>query len=335
MPKKIHLELIRVFAIILVVFNHTPAFHIPIQSAEVTWLWVLMLAASLADKIGVPLFFMVSGALLLGREESLMHVLRHRVLRMLLVLALFLVAQNAYSVGIGQLTLAEGVHQMMRLKSPAPTTWFLPAYIAFLLILPLLQLLAQHMQPRHFVYLIILHLVFYEFIPLQHTPLSPGLPSRAIDGWLYIFPLLGYAAEHGRCGAWAGNLRRLGLYATVALVAGVLLNASIALFFHRPVNQHLTCFNGTALFPALFCYAVAKRYAPSLPQGLQRVLLLLGSATFTVMLTENIFRGIISARMAGYYSSYAASCVVTLLTCGCGWLLGMLFKRLPFIRRLV
>lgn len=335
MPKKIHLELIRVFAIMLVVFNHTPAFHMPLQSAEVTWSWVLMLAASLADKMGVPLFFMVSGALLLGREESLMHVLRHRVLRMLLVLALFLVAQNAYFVGIGQLTLAEGVHQMVRLKSPAPATWFLSAYTAFLLILPLLRLLAQHMQPRHFVYLIILHLVFYEFIPLEHTPLSPWLPSTAIVGWLYIFPLLGYAAEHGKCGAWAGKLNRLGLYAAAALGAGVLLNAAFPLLLHRLPSVRLVCFSGTVLFPALFCYAAAKRYAPSLPQGLQRVLLLLGPATFTIMLTENMFRGIISAHMTDYSSSYATSCVVTLLTCGGGWLLGMLFKRIPLIRRLV
>ena len=297
-----------------------------------------MLTVSLADKVAVPLFFMVSGALLLGREESLVQVLRHRVLRMLAVLALFLLAQNAYYVSIGKISLTEGLLNLPFASSPAWASWFLLAYTAFLLMLPLLRLLAQRMQPRHFIYLIILHLVFCEFIPLKCAPLSPWLPLTTHTGTtsnIYIYALLGYAAEHGKWGAWSENLRRLGTCAAVALVAGVLLNTSLALFRHHPVDQQHACFVGTVLFPTLFCYMVAKRYAPGLPPGLQRVLLLLGSATFTVMLTENIFRGIIGARMADYETSYAASCAVTLLTCGCGWLLGMLFKRLPFIRRLV
>ena len=67
--RKLHLEMIRIIAVFLVIFNHTDGFIYYIETTNrLTWLFSLGMAG--ICRIAVPLFFMVSGALLLDREES-------------------------------------------------------------------------------------------------------------------------------------------------------------------------------------------------------------------------------------------------------------------------
>jgi surface polysaccharide O-acyltransferase-like enzyme len=68
----IHLDLLRLIAIFLVIFNHTgERGYILFISKMGSPISLLYMAASVFCKIAVPLFFMISGALLLKKEESL------------------------------------------------------------------------------------------------------------------------------------------------------------------------------------------------------------------------------------------------------------------------
>ena len=61
---KIYLEIIRILAIFLVVINHTCAFSFPnVEGVGDVWYWSQLLFDEIV-KMAVPLFFMVSGALL-------------------------------------------------------------------------------------------------------------------------------------------------------------------------------------------------------------------------------------------------------------------------------
>ncbi len=86
--KKLYLELLRYLAIFLVIYNHTAGngFLLFIDNTEPKWLYPIHLFVSQIDKIAVPLFFMISGALLLGKEEPFCVLLKRRVLKNLLVL---------------------------------------------------------------------------------------------------------------------------------------------------------------------------------------------------------------------------------------------------------
>ena len=83
----IHLDLLRVMAIYLVIFNHTGdrgyTLFISKISSPVSLLYMI---ASVFCKIAVPLFFMISGALLLRKEETLQELFLKRILRMVVVL---------------------------------------------------------------------------------------------------------------------------------------------------------------------------------------------------------------------------------------------------------
>ena len=68
MKKKYYLEAIRIAAILMVMYNHSAAFmSFSVQSGVE---YAISFFLSMICKGAVPLFFMVSGALLLGKTES-------------------------------------------------------------------------------------------------------------------------------------------------------------------------------------------------------------------------------------------------------------------------
>lgn len=81
----IYLDVLRIIAIYCVLFNHTNGFllyatHYPLPSSY------LYLIISILSKVAVPIFFMISGALLLGKDESYQELLRKRILKYTIVL---------------------------------------------------------------------------------------------------------------------------------------------------------------------------------------------------------------------------------------------------------
>ncbi len=86
--KKVYLEALRYIAIFFVIYNHTAGngFLLFVDPYQPRWLYPIHLFVSQIDKMAVPIFFMISGSLLLGKEEPISVVLKKRVLRILLVL---------------------------------------------------------------------------------------------------------------------------------------------------------------------------------------------------------------------------------------------------------
>lgn len=72
MEKKLHLEFLRIIAIMLVIFNHTGEKGFLLYTiARDSVLYEFYLFSSIACKVAVPLFWMISGALLINKEESI------------------------------------------------------------------------------------------------------------------------------------------------------------------------------------------------------------------------------------------------------------------------
>ena len=93
---KIYLDILRIIAIFFVVFNHTPGFYFmpSSQAGEVEYWWLLL--QNQVVKMAVPMFLMVTGALLLPKEETIYEVLRKRVFRFLVVLLFVGLVQYVY-----------------------------------------------------------------------------------------------------------------------------------------------------------------------------------------------------------------------------------------------
>lgn len=340
--RKLHLDFLRIFAIILVVFNHTPAYSFPFSAqVGVSWTEFFMICTSIADKVAVPLFFMISGALLLAKNETLSSLLKKRVLRIFYVLVIFLFAQNSIFYLSGILTLKQAAYNILLGKSPAYTTWFLYGYLAFLLMLPLLRLLIEKMEAKHFLYLVVLHFITVEFVPVSPSPLEKWLPFTAHCDTLsniYLYAFIGYFLEH-RISIQEISKKALCILAAASICA-ILIGATLTLLpsfiMGTPPSQTPSHFTGAVLIPCILIYLVARKLGElSSPKWIARIITLLGSGSFTVMLTENIFRLAISAHIPGYHTEYFPCILVTLMVCCCGWFCGIIAKRIPVISNLV
>ncbi len=353
-PKLLHLEFLRIFAIILVIYNHTGTFVIPRGEIGGMADWLIYFGSTTC-KVAVPLFFMISGALLLGRQEDYTTLYRKRVWRFFVVLAAFIFIQHLWKVIIGEYNVqphafvANYVHGIIREDGGnASVTWFLYAYLMLLVFLPFIRALAAKIQARDYLYLLILccameialkvpyglHYgsIYFMFAHTPFMPLTKACPFTAGYGAFYM--LMGFYAERHLAERMQSPAFRWGL-AGVSLVC--LLLSTVVLTMAQ--NEELMgCF---LPIPTMTIYLWAKymfvrRPAPA---WYARTLCLLGGSVLVVMLTENIWRSIVAdfilPRLKEPGAPYYLYLAQVLLAFTFAATLGMILKRIPVVNRYI
>jgi len=203
--KKLHIELLRVLAIVFVFFNHTnevgyTLFVLKPDSA----MRPLYIFLSDICVIAVPLFFMISGALLLGKEESYKDLFVKRILRIVLALIVSSIAYNIY-----YLVMWDNPFDLWKIISKLPfswayfSQWYLYSYLAFLVMLPLLRKLVKTMEVKDYVYVILASVLIVGVIPMTVYTFSLGQleilsyfePTMLMTECI-IYALLGYFVEN-------------------------------------------------------------------------------------------------------------------------------------------
>ena len=198
-PKKpkTYLDVLKVLAIYLVLWNHTGSgFSLYNEVLDMPQ-HMIYLFVSLFDKIAVPLFFMASGALLLGREESVHTILTRRVRRFaLILLAASAVNYVLYYRGNRSFSLYDFVERLYTGNVVTPL-WYLYSYLAFLLTLPFLRKLARTMRERDYFWLFALY-ELTELIAVVDYFWFHGTKAHSWDfflftSWNYVlFTLFGF-----------------------------------------------------------------------------------------------------------------------------------------------
>ncbi len=153
-----YLHVLRIIAIILVLFNHTgdngftyfalvrTSFFYPV------YLWI-----SLFDKIAVPLFFMISGVLLIPRDETYKDVLK-RALKFALILfaASAIMFVYRYLRGFPSIFTIKEFITALYSQGIILQYWYLYTYLAFILMLPIIRKIAQGLGEKDFIWIVAL-----------------------------------------------------------------------------------------------------------------------------------------------------------------------------------
>ncbi len=299
----VYLEVLRVVAIICVIFNHTGsrAFLRFGQSLGRGPFGVPELAASELCKVAVPCFLMVSGAVLLGKDEPIRVIWAKRLPRIVLVTLLASVAQYAlicvgYYPGRSIAAPSIGNFFAMTYANPLiPPYWYLYIYMMFLIALPLLRLVARTAQPVHYRYLFGLQVAFQLLSSLiataGHTKASPFLALPFLSQ-IVFYPLTGYALHNAIVD---GRIHRRQLAAgALASVAALIVTGVLVVVDGRQTGDPAseTYLDALVALPAATLFAlvgVAFRHASPRP-WLRRLLTTLGSCTFGVYIIDEITR---------------------------------------------
>lgn len=298
-----HLDFMRVLAIFCVLFNHTGNvgfFLFPAASGLKQWLYC---AISVLCTLAVPLFFMISGALLLGRDEPIGTVLKKRFLRFAGILAGISVLYWLYDAAVHDSSLDPGSF-LTRLYSADLSVglWYLYSYLSVMLMLPLLRRMARSMTNQEFIYLALLSLIFTGLIPMagylvfqDSYQINRHLSSPLFTAENAVFFLMGYYFEHRLPEKYhSGKVVLLGAalsaLAVLLSVGMTLYRGRVMGFFDEGESQRfhksLIAIPTYTLF--LACKLLFTRVQLS-PRP-QRLLIILAGTTFGVFLLERILR---------------------------------------------
>ena len=358
--KKVYLEWLRVIAVVLVIFNHLPGYAL-FMSEEGAARGIHMFL-SMLTRVNVPLFLMISGALLLPREESLRTVLTRRVLRILAVLVLFSLAlfgthclyytaikHQAYDVSLSNFF----YRLLSRTVEGSASYWYLYAFLAYLCMLPLLQRAARRMTGGEFALLAGLHAAYYTLLPLVNLVfMALGWPVIHLNRDFavpfattaaFFYPLAGYWLDQkvdvSRMRPAKAAL--VGLAGLAAVAAACLCTRWYAAMGHPYTQDYVNMFDYAAAFAVFVCvkWLTAVRW-PALSRGrTARVICFWGSLTFGIYLLDPFLK----VALWGPFSRAVGAAIpepgVSWLWCVLSMLLGgaltLGLKRVPGLRRLL
>ena len=185
------LDALRILGILMVLYNHSGLYTAFLLRENCDLMYWLQILFSIVSKCGAPLFFMVSGALLLRKDEKYSYTLIHRVLRMVIVMIICAMIASSYRFTFS--TIME--HLLSKLN------WYLYAYLAFLIMLPLIRLFVKGMNARlgllfcslaFFLQTLVMFIVFSETEVALFSYTWLLVAGWGSVNWLMIFPVLGY-----------------------------------------------------------------------------------------------------------------------------------------------
>ena len=310
--RKTYLELLRIFCAGLVIFNHIPGYTL-YQSIEGKSRF-LCLFLTMLTRVNVPIFFMISGSLLLGKDEDYKTVIKKRVSRVMLLIVMAEVSyyccnwykQNYMVNKPINFNLAELFRGIFSGDVGPTAYWYFYAYLGFLLMLPLLRRIAQGLKREDIIVLIGLHFLFSSFLPL----LNFGLTTFSLEKFTLhskfevllatksalFYPLIGYYFDQ-KVDIHALSTRTLRLIFILALV-GIAISSACTDY------QGITQGKYTQDFVMLFDYVstialflLVKRFmlgtGHRLSEGkVSQIICFLGSLTLGIYMFDPILRNL-------------------------------------------
>ena len=356
--KRLDIELIRIIAVFFVIFNHTGTmgyFLFASYEPRSIQYWIYLFI-SVFCKISVPLFFMITGALMLNRkEESLRYLWKHRVLHICCILIIW--SFFYYMVLVKEGGEAFNIVRFFRqlyVYNWNFSFWYLYVYIALLICLPLLQKIAQSLSNKDYIYMTILYITFKMIIPSLQYILWRGrytLNNNIDLGWItsniVIFPLMGYFLSYRVKEFW--NKKRIlilwGINICTILMSCYLTyyRASVMGVCNEESSQ---AFHDTFVLINCITVFVTCQYLNDKSQLLSKIskqIISLGGCTFGIYLKHiyikdhtaitryisKLFQDIIPIPRMLYAFIY---CIIIFI---CGYIITLLLKKIPFIKRIV
>lgn len=353
--KTVYYEWLRLIACFLVIFNHLKGYVLYQNASGIKQ--ICYMTISVITKINVPLFFMVSGALLLEKQEDIAVVFKKRVSRVCLVILLFSLGiyTECYLYALSQGR--EYVYTARRFfrgviandLDETGAYWYLYAYLGFLLLLPLFQKLAKRMGRNDFLLLFGLHFAVLSAFPLgslflQITGNESLLMANAFSvspatTAAFFYPLAGYYIDRKIDLRIISKREWTGLFA--AAFGGVLLSCFCVSLDGMRDGDYLSLFDyllATVAFLAVKYIVTIKR--PALSAGkTARVVCFCGSLTFGIYLLDHYFKLILYNGYEAMAERFMPSLFASFGWCAVSMVLGgsvtWILKKLPLFRKLL
>lgn len=288
-----YLDILRILAIFLVVVVHTSVLpsHLAMQSFPSFLLFAFA-------KTCVPLFLMVSGALLLGKQESYRMFFTKRGARILIpwiLWCLFFFWLEGGEQGISGVLLTR--------------FWFLPLIAGLYLLTPFFRLALRYAKQRDIVYILLLWFFFISCIPYVRESAAFPLRDSGLV-WQTImysgYYLLGYALS--RAQIWSSK-RFVGYVLVICGVFGSVITSGVfggELLRYYEYISPFTILSSAGIFIFVSSFmAYDSKY--------HKWIRLLSDASFGVIFTHELVRYILRQYVPSFWQTQVQTAEYTLL----------------------
>lgn len=351
--KKVYLEALRMIAAWLIIFNHTGAhgffFFAQQRNSRFFWLYLFL---SIADKVAVPVFWMISGAVLIEKEESVSEVLRKRVLRMAAVIIIFSFMNYIYDIYENNLFFSfSDFGRKIYSSNMGSTYWFFYSYLGFLLMLPFLRKMYNNLKNDCFIYMIILWIIFQGMLPIFQFIVWKGeyvfnreFTIPIVTSVNIIYSGIGYFLEK-RLNKEFYHKKYIILLLAASFIC-IFICCLMTFFFAGGSDKRFeesysqTFFNTLILIPALTLFLAVKWFFMKIkiPNTVNKIIIWIGNLTFTLLLIEGVIRDeilglfyVFSKNMSEFIACILWVTVVFII----GLFVSALLKKIPLFRNIL
>jgi len=331
-------DVIRIIAIYLVIHLHT--FAIVNDSG--------MLSAFIQklDVLSVPLFVMLSGALLLDKQENYDKFFWKRCMKVLFPWIAWTIFYMIYNFNLhhSQITAEffgsniplfySWIHFFLRVF--LSSFWFLPMIFSLYLITPLLRIFVKNATTFDNLYFIGLWFIIASVLPfLFNNPLFPVWEPNIILSPIYYcgYFLLGYVVIKQKI----FKINNLFVLIAIALFPFLI---SFLPFNSRVIHESATGFlyPGTVIASVFFfnfLLTASKRLEKYINQPVRKIITAISGASFGVFLIHGIVINIFEEKIMNFLHAFHIEFFLTLTTFCLLTIIVVILQKIPVLKKLV
>ena len=347
----VYIDVLKIIAIILVVFNHTGenGYRFFLLARE-SFFYPAYMLISVLDKVAVPLFFMVSGVLMIPKEESYRSIILRfvRFAAILVVVSGITYFYRGLKAGTTAFSLKEFIVLLWQGKLSVPY-WYLYAYLAYILMLPFLRNVAKGLDYKGAIWLFVMFgatamLTLVDQVLFRGKYIHDS-NFNLFTGLRYVFyPVIGYYLDRNASkGFFSKKLAFWGLLA--ASLLAIVLTVVVTHFRYVNNPEHpdsvlSLLFNSLIFIPTITIFIAVKMLFEKHPVGprAEKILGAVSGTTFGLYLFEDILRKellFILNAMKSIMHPYIACWLWVVLVCVLGGAVIFLIRLIPGVKKLI
>lgn len=339
--RKIHLDILRIIACFLVIVNHTNSRIF--LSMEPSMTWFLSLLYFFVCKIAVPIFIMISGAVLLGKQESYKEVFKKRILKTVLVIVAFSLVYYISSIDLETFSISDFLYKIW--KGPITNAyWYLYMYLGLLVMLPLLRKMLQNMEKKDYIYYSIVWIIFIGTLPiinhyLNIKQISSNFSVPIFTSYIAYF-IIGYFIEN--------KLEKKFFNKKIAIILIILsilcIGVSISFTYYEKVNEGTLLFMDNISFitisiPSITMFYICKYVMMKFENRINgKIVTKVATCTFGIYLLSDLLIKkfeFVYTYMINYVHKLLAIFILEIIVFAVGFVITMILKRIPLIKKIL
>lgn len=336
-----YIDALRVIACFFVIVNHTCGRIF--LAGEPSFTWFASLTWFFISKTAVPVFLMISGAVLLPKSDTYGKTYR-RVLRIVLVIIVFSAVYFAFGALRGEraFDLREYFRDTYR-NGITNSYWYLYLYAAILVMMPILQRLAKGLKTADYKYIFIWSFGFLGAMPIivHYFPELEYNTAFALPIFsVYLGLLFAGLYIHKKLGCE----KRLLAVSVAVFVVTCALSVVLTLTEYRSGVEWYLFFDNryfiTIVLSSMSVFYIVRYIFDKKrrEEGESPALALMGRCTFGVFLLSDLFIALfepVYVSLRGAITELPAMLLYEVLVFAAGFAVTFVLTRIPLVKKLI